>query len=659
MKFLPIILIFLYFPEHGAMGQSRESIDSLNHLLGITGQDSTRIKIFGQLCWIFASTRDKLDSARIYADSIYSLAVRIEDERAIIYSHFYYGIIDRHEGNLARSLDYFEKYVTYHRNKGNDHLVATGLYQVGVIHSSMGNYAEALAAYHEVLNIHQKNDYRYGIGFTLNSMGGIQRTFKNYQDAIKSYRKAIGIFEDLKEEHDLSICLQNLGNVYAETGLFDSALNNYGKALAIDTRLDKKYGMASEMENLGNLYFRWDSLAEALDYHLKSLVIRRQLPQKRELATSFIKIGEIYIHMNEFERADNFLRQGLDVSREIGARPLIMESYEQFAFLHESRKDYFRANVFQKQYNLLKDSIFNDEKIKQVTEIETRFKTAEKDKQILLLSKENEIKEAKVRQQAILKFALMGMILLVLAIAGLIYHSLKQKLRNQRIISEKNEEIKITRYQQELSALEMKALRSQMNPHFIFNCMNSINRMIMSGEKEEASRYLNKFSRLLRLTLENSEHSLISLEDELSMVEAYIQLESIRFKGKINYEIDVDEMVDTSSTHLPSMVLQPFIENAIWHGLMHKSEPGRIRILIRQEEEELKCTIEDDGVGREMALRFSDQANKSRSLGLKITEERLKLISKQKLNELIQIVDLKDSFNQALGTRVNISIPLN
>jgi LytS/YehU family sensor histidine kinase len=236
---------------------------------------------------------------------------------------------------------------------------------------------------------------------------------------------------------------------------------------------------------------------------------------------------------------------------------------------------------------------------------------------------------------------------------------MRQKIRNQKIISEKNEEIKVTKYQQAMAALEMKALRAQMNPHFIFNCMNSINRMILGGENEDASKYLSKFSKLIRLTLENSEKSMISLEDELALVEAYIQLESIRFKGKINYKIDVDSTVDPTSTNLPSMVLQPFIENSIWHGLMHKSEPGNILIQVRMEEELLKCTIEDDGVGREMAPKFSYESQKGRSMGLKITEERLRLISRNHLNEYIQIIDLKDASNNALGTRVHIRIPLN
>jgi LytS/YehU family sensor histidine kinase len=208
----------------------------------------------------------------------------------------------------------------------------------------------------------------------------------------------------------------------------------------------------------------------------------------------------------------------------------------------------------------------------------------------------------------------------------------------------------------------MKALRAQSNPHFIFNCLNSINRMILSGEADDASRYLTKFSKLIRLILENAEYTTVSLKNELAMLESYIQLEALRFKGKISYKISVDATIEPESIHLPSMVLQPFVENAIWHGLMHKEndDKGMIAIVIREEEGRLLCTIEDNGVGREKAKVLREKSIlKSKSMGIKITEERLRLLSKEQLKQWIRITDLKDSLDQVLGTRVDIMVPIS
>jgi sensor histidine kinase YesM len=214
----------------------------------------------------------------------------------------------------------------------------------------------------------------------------------------------------------------------------------------------------------------------------------------------------------------------------------------------------------------------------------------------------------------------------------------------------------------EVSELEMKALRAQINPHFIFNSMNSINTMILEGDTEGASHYLSKFSKLIRLILENSENNSVSLQNELAMLESYIQLENLRFKGRIKYNIQVSETIDKENTTLPSMVLQPFIENAIWHGLMHKQSDvkGMINIAIAEEDDMLLCTIEDNGVGRDRAVKLEEKSIlKTKSMGLQITENRLRLLNKNRPAKLIHIIDLKDSYDNASGTRVDIRIPLN
>lgn len=641
-------------------GQPRKKIDSLNRLLLSFSADSNTIKIYGQLAWTYAGTREKLDTARMYADSIYLLAESLNDERGMILAQFYYGTVDRHKGNLVSSLEHFNKYVEYYKKKENSHLIATGLYQVGVIEKNLGNYEESLSTFYQVLAIHESSDYQYGIGFTSNAIGGLQRTVKNYENAIRSYRRSIQIFSDLKEDYDLAMSLENLGNVFSETGQYDSALQYYQRALDIDTRLGKKFGIASTLENMGNMYLEMGDTDKALNYHLQSLEIRKNLPQKVDVVVSLNRLGAIYKQLARYDLSENYLNQASDLSRELQAKPELLFTLQHLAELHELKGEFLQAVGYHKEYILLRDSILNEENLKQINDLETRYQTAKKDQEIQLLSKENEVKEAKVRQQSIIRNSLLGIITLMVALAFSLFFSFRQKLKAQKIISAKNEEIKISDYQRKLTNLELKALRSQMNPHFIFNCMNSINRMIMSGESEDASRYLNKFSRLIRLTLENSENSTVTLEDELTMLEAYIQLEAVRFKGKINYTITVDESIDKSSTSLPSMVLQPFIENAIWHGLMHKNEPGNIYIRIHEEDDILKCTIEDDGVGREMALQLRGKSEvRNKSMGLKITEERLKLFSKDKMIEWIQIVDLKDARNKAAGTRVNISIPLN
>lgn len=319
-----------------------------------------------------------------------------------------------------------------------------------------------------------------------------------------------------------------------------------------------------------------------------------------------------------------------------------------------------QAFKYQELYITIKDSISGVEKNKQLAELETKYQTARKDQEIALLAKENEVQEARGQKQATLQNALIGGLALFAIIEGLIFYTFRTRLTNEKLLAAKNEEIKMAKLKEQLGTLEMKALRAQMNPHFMFNCMNSINRMIMAQENDKASKYLSKFSKLVRLMLENSEQPKVCLQDELLMLESYIQLEAIRFKNKLDYTIKIEEKIDKESTYLPPMVLQPFVENAIWHGLMHKKGRGHLEINIKEMNDELHCTIIDNGVGREKSLRLQGQnRHHKKSMGIKITSDRLKLLTKQKMEKAIEIIDLKDKKQKAIGTRVNVSIPIS
>lgn len=272
-----------------------------------------------------------------------------------------------------------------------------------------------------------------------------------------------------------------------------------------------------------------------------------------------------------------------------------------------------------------------------------------------------EIQEKEAQLQSSIKKALLAGIVLILLLAVSIIFTIRQRYSNRNLVAEKNKEISEALFQHQMVELEMKALRAQINPHFFFNCMNSINRLILEEDIEHASRYLTKFSILVRLILEHSETSQISLKDELKMLESYIQLEELRFKEKINFSILIDDGIEPENRFLPPMILQPFIENAIWHGLIHRETKGngQISIIIKEFNNLLYFTIEDNGVGREKSrLIGQNSVWKSKSLGIKITEDRLRLLNKEKLRELIRITDLKDDQEMTLGTRVDIQIPI-
>ena len=218
-----------------------------------------------------------------------------------------------------------------------------------------------------------------------------------------------------------------------------------------------------------------------------------------------------------------------------------------------------------------------------------------------------------------------------------------------------------TEFEQKLADTEMTALRAQMNPHFIFNCLNSIKLYTLDNEADKASDYLTKFSRLIRLVLENSRSELVSLQNELEALYLYIELEAMRFKQKVRFSLNVAPEIDQRFIRIPPLLIQPYVENAIWHGLMHKSKGGMVSIEVSQPQETLlHIEITDDGIGRERAAELkSKSAGKHKSFGMRVTADRIRMINQlYNIQTKTQILDLVDSEGEACGTKVILEIPV-
>lgn len=214
---------------------------------------------------------------------------------------------------------------------------------------------------------------------------------------------------------------------------------------------------------------------------------------------------------------------------------------------------------------------------------------------------------------------------------------------------------------QKISQLELQGLRSQMNPHFLFNTLSSIQHFITTNETKDALRYLSKFSKLMRLIMNNSQKQVISVEEEINSLSLYLELESLRFKNKFTYKIELDENFDTKFHKMPSMLIQPYIENAILHGLLHKEgNDGQLTLRIKKEARLLICEIEDNGIGREASMKMKSRAKKEHeSKGMQITKDRLEILNKkEKSNLSVEIIDLKSNSEASLGTIVRIFVPI-
>jgi ligand-binding sensor domain-containing protein/putative methionine-R-sulfoxide reductase with GAF domain len=224
----------------------------------------------------------------------------------------------------------------------------------------------------------------------------------------------------------------------------------------------------------------------------------------------------------------------------------------------------------------------------------------------------------------------------------------------------KENELKLLGINKQLAESQLMALRAQMNPHFVFNCLNSIQECIVTQKYGEASNYLNKFSKLFRTVLNNSGKNLVTIDEEKEVLKLYLELELMRFDQSFTYDISVDDNLETEEILMPSMILQPYVENALWHGLMHKAGERRLSISFSKVSEEVfRCVIDDNGIGRQRSFELKEQQSKTKrheSRGLKITKDRIDILRQQGYHASLEIEDKKNDAGEATGTRVIVEL---
>jgi ligand-binding sensor domain-containing protein len=245
----------------------------------------------------------------------------------------------------------------------------------------------------------------------------------------------------------------------------------------------------------------------------------------------------------------------------------------------------------------------------------------------------------------------------IVLVFGLFFYIVRLRLNKIR----KREEEKL-KLKQRISETELQALRAQMNPHFIFNSINSVQYFMTENDAKSSQKYLAKFARLIRYVVDNSKPTVVPLKIELEALQLYLELESLRFEDRFEYAIHVDSLIDLDQYQIPSMLIQPYVENSIWHGLMHKEGKGRIDVNLVLVDHVIKCTVVDNGIGRKKSqeIKNKNRNGTKRSLGLTITENRLDIINQiTNLNLSVAISDITDKNGNIAGTKVELTIPIN
>jgi hypothetical protein len=450
--------------------------------------------------------------------------------------------------------------------------------------------------------------------------------------------------------------------------------NEKGEIFRLTGQNDSSFYYLRKTSNIANSWTKREIAATyimAKQYDSALTILKQIEPGFRKtnvrgnLLPVLFYIGSAYAGKNEYNNALPYAREGISNAEYLGRRADIMTGYELLSRIHHHLGNNDSAYYYLDKYIILKDSIQNRQFLFRINNYKKAAEEQKKISQINLLNKDNQLKNQKLKQEAFVKNSLIAGMVILFLLGLFIFRSLSLKRKNEKLklendlkLQQLESEKKHAELQHQASELEMQALRAQMNPHFIFNCLSSINWFIIEHNTDAASDYLTRFSRLIRLVLTNSQKSLISLEDELEMLRLYLDMERLRFENSFDYTVSFTNDIVADSIPIPPLLLQPFCENAIWHGLLHKEGKRHLAIDVMLQDNILNCIITDNGIGRKRSAELNNRsAKKHKSLGLQITRERLALLNqKEDLHSFYEIEDMMDENGEAAGTKVVIKI---
>jgi len=472
---------------------------------------------------------------------------------------------------------------------------------LGLYYYTSGEIDKALKIHFQCLDICRSIGYDFGISSALVDIGTAYSFTGEFKKAIPYYLESKKYLAGLAGTVYAVQIYNSISAAYDMQGIHDSAYYYSNKALKLAESIGNKMGIASALEIMANTDLHAGNNKAARQHALKALDLARSTHFIAQLPSLLSLLKQIYLKEGNYKEA--------------------LKMYEFYVSTNDS---------------------FSGERVKkQAIEKEFAYQLEKKENAYTLLAQRSQIQDLMLIQQRYLVGTLGGLLLIILTIVYLVMRHRKFRSEHQRV------------------QLEQKLLRMQMNPHFLFNSMNSIQQLIMSGKNQPAELYLSKFSKLIRDLLESNTRECLTVQEETDMLQAYLEMESLRFGNNFSYAIHVDKQINSGLTNIPHLMIQPFVENAIWHGLLAKNGDRRLLVSIEYDAARtIKCTVDDNGIGRAECMKTAHVPPR-KSLALDLVKQRIDLIRKTyKISGSVSIVDKKDAENRSLGTTVVLILPI-
>jgi len=522
---------------------------------------------------------------------------------------------------------------------------------------SISYYLKALRIAEQVKNLKNIAISSNGLGNAISQISG------RSEEALTYFQRALDVETQLGDSLGMAMDLLSISDYYIEKKDFSEAFRHLDRLMDINQKRKDVFGTAITYEYYGHAYFKQNQdIQQANHYYNQARELYLQMENSLKAAQMLHSLGNVQEQIGQFPEALKFYNQSIGIADSLHSKALIMENAYRISDIKKRQGDYRSSLEYYQMAENFEDSIDMAKQEVQVASLIHQYNLEKKEAQIALLENEKLLnaerittQQTKIKTERIFYLILLFVALLTIFFIVVQYRNRKAKREAELKLSEQEKHLLQAEYERNLAQAETVISRMQMNPHFIFNCLNAINLLIHQKAFKNASDYLITFSRFIRMILEMPMNDTISLSTELALVQHYLTLEEKRFNQELQYKIEFDDDNDWSDIMVPPLLLQPFVENAIWHGLLPSNKVDKqLLISITQQDDTTRVSIDDNGVGRKNRHeRQSNEEQKRQSLGMKITQERIHQYNKR-YNAHIDL-NIIDKENHA-GTTIILKI---
>jgi len=637
MRILLVSLLFMLF-YNCSDDYGKHQVKS-----NVKTEDSDSLVICNLIKKSNESYHDKNLDTPVYDELLKEAAeIASKNKREIQLSEIY-SIIGKRYRNRAyykEAIQYYKKAIEIALKYSRDDLLVDYYNQIAVVYRRMDQNPIALDFHFEALKLAEALPDSFNIEVSLNGIGNINLSLKRYHAAVEYFRKSLNISVNENNLLGQAINNNNIGEAFLGLGETDSALYYFFISLEKNREISSDhFGESICYNSIGNAYIAKGNIDKALEYLKKALEINLAEGDRLHISVSYVNLGETYMKAGDYKNAETYIMKGLNIARDIGSIYQIKEAYWLLSELNELKGNYKKALDLQKLSDVYKDSLINDKTLHYISTLETVLESEKQGNRIMKLSQEKLKQQMKIKQQRIIIItSILLMFALAFAIALIVYQN---RLRSS---------YKTLRYKQQL-------LRTQMNPHFIFNALSAIQVFILENDKEKAAAFLSDFARLMRQVLKSSNYEYITLKEEVDVIGYYLRLQQLRFSRPFKFEINIDRELDLAVTMVPPMLTQPFLENAIEHGFKHSEEEGFLFVRFIKSEKSLVIEVDDNGEGIDSSLMVKDKSHDS--MAMKITKARLQILEKDaNFKTSFTVIDKRRLNPFDKGTLVRFVLPL-